>query len=256
VALTTNYSDWANIDQSSRLLRINRIRYIRFRRREIDAENEENIQIFNQDPDDLDPFGLLEENLPLGQVNEIMAHVPSYAGHILNDELFTNFYHAKFYLIRDLQFLADNLLRTDYSVVDSRRQAHVWLNEFLASGVFGEELFNDNDGNNQAHPALRFRSNGRADTFVSDLDGNFYATLNALASVLSYRSTTVAKDTGAAIASGGKQASEKMELATDSACQDNTKRFETLKQKLKTFTRNGSHTIDRAIFERKVATWQ
>jgi len=240
--MCANYSNWTQVDFSPKLLKLRRIRYLKLRRRTIIIDN---IILAEEDP--FDP------NLPVNFQNLFQENMAgTYNGHVLNDELFNNLYMAKFFLVGNLHTLTDNLLKIDYSVVDSRRQGHAWINEFIDSGILGRDLFNDNPANDNP---MRFRFNGRDDQFVTDLDGNFYGVIIGLTSVLSYRTTAVAKDTGAAIASGGKQSSEKMELAVDAAGQDNTKRFEELRKRLKTYTKFGSHTMNRAVFERNVATW-
>lgn len=228
-----DFSDWALIDNSSKYLKLNRLRYLKHRRQQIDDDTSSSDESENQEP---------EINM-------------TYQGHILDEALFDTLYNSRFYSLARISDFSDKLIRTDFSVVESRRTAHNALNEFVQSGQPGSSLFNDDN-----NAAMRFPANrepNRVDVYVSDSESNFENLLISLANVLSYRNTNQAKDTGAAIASGstGTSKSEKIEVANDAAGQDNAKRFEELCKQFRLYARFGPASYNRRTFETKVARW-
>merc|ERR1719270_2277652 len=172
----------------------------------------------------------------------------SYVGHIMNEAMFGDLWNSKFYTLRMIHETCESLCTVDYSVVSSRRDGHTTVRQFLAHGIRGEEIFDEN---------VRFRCNNRGDIFVSDVDLNFSNTVISLVNTLSHRETNVAKDTAAANKGGLKSdESEKVTIMKDQGTQDNAKRFEELVKVLKSYSRNSSACWTRRIFEERVATWQ
>jgi len=170
----------------------------------------------------------------------------NYTDGMLNEQVFDTLWNSKFYKITAVGELSTALMAIDYSVIQSRREGHVLVTSFLTKGVPGTQIFNDGQ---------RFVRRTRGDVFISDSDPNFYGLLIGLASVLSYRETTTAKDTKAANAGAAGPTSERVAIGTDQGLQDNAKKFEELQKQLKLATRVGDHTWDRLRFEAKVAQW-
>lgn len=134
--------------------------------------------------------------------------------------------------------LALRLTECDYSVIDSRRDAHTALNEFMSSMVLGKTIF---------HRTLEFPDT-EEDIYCTTMDEVFFKRLNSLATVLSHRNTNVAKDV-AAPRNGQRDSTS--EATTEQGEQDNVKRFEVLKQQLLS-----SKIYDRALVHAELSlTW-
>jgi len=181
-----------------------------------------------------------------GALNMAQGGEGTYLDEMLNEEVFDTLWNSRFYKITTVGELSNALMAVDYSVVQSRREGHVLVTSFLSKGVAGTQIFNEGQ---------RFVRRTRGDIFLSDSDANFYGLLIGLASVLSYRETTTAKDTKAANSGVAGPASERVAIGTDQGFQDNAKKFEELQKQLKLFTRAGDHAWDRVRFEAKVAHW-
>lgn len=136
---------------------------------------------------------------------------------IRDDLQFRVLYSSTFFSLRRLRVFQKALESCDYSVIASRRDAHVHLNDFLSAGVDGSDLFDFEK---------RFPG-GLVDTFVCSAEGNISNWFSAMSSSLSHRPSNVAKDTEA---SGSNGASDRVVVMKDAAEQDNFKRFEELKK--------------------------
>jgi hypothetical protein len=114
-----------------------------------------------------------------------------------------------------LDDLVRALQRCDYSVIAARREAHANLNSFLDAMSRGSTIFNTQ---------TRFPDHDDS-LYVTTFSPNTESRLNALANVLSHRSTNVAKDV-AAPRNGGKDSTS--DATSEQGEQDNAKRFEEL----------------------------
>lgn len=186
------------------------------------------------------------DNLDAATGSTTSSTMTTYTNGILNPGLFETYWHSKLYKLHAINELWTAMIRVDYSVIASRREGHVAINDFSVQGVPGGTVFDDN---------TRFRHESRADHYIPDSDLNFSNTISALASVLSWRSTSVAKDTQASTETGGSTEDPKVSVGKEAGLQDNTKRFEELVKELKTFGKPGGTSINREIFEREVAHW-
>ena len=164
---------------------------------------------------------------------------------ILLENRFVTLLNAKFFEVRACRELAKILMRTDYSVVESRREAHVALNNFVESGAYGDELFGED---------MRFRQERMSESYLTEGDDNVSGILTSLSSVLSWRATNTAKDTSAG--TGKDKLEANVALAFDQGAQDNTKRFEELVKNFQRYLTNSAYIVRRKSFEASVAVWR
>jgi len=80
---------------------------------------------------------------------------------ILNADRFMALSNAKFYRVKVLKATCRTLSRADFSVVDSRREAHKAFNDFIDEGLDGDQVFAED---------RRFQADTMADIFVCDAD--------------------------------------------------------------------------------------
>jgi len=161
----------------------------------------------------------------------------------LNYEYVAQLANANWVSTRELRGLCMALMPTDFSVVDSRREAHKALNDFTRRFLSGENLFDDEK---------RF-PRGFTHTYVTTADTRIQDLFVALSVVLSYRSTNVAKDTEVGSQTGKASTDKAVALALDQGNQDNVKRFEELVKSLCSLA-NSDYTWNRNKFER-YAVW-
>jgi hypothetical protein len=158
---------------------------------------------------------------------------------LLNEELFSVLLYVQWYDPQDARILSRQLLRTDYSVIDSRREAHARLNRFIDGGVPGFEIFDE---------SVRFPLN----RYISDYDSTVARILNALSSVLSFRIDNKAKDVEAGRTTGRQtDANNGANEVKNQAEQDNHKRFEELAGAFSGALSNRDVMWTRRVFERK-----
>jgi hypothetical protein len=163
---------------------------------------------------------------------------------ILNADKFMALSNARFYRVKTLKALVRSLSTTDFSVVESRREAHRALNDFINEGLEGDSLFSE---------TTRFVAATMADIFVCDADAVTQTLFVSLAAALSYRQTNKAKDTSAGTGTDKKEAN--VEIAFDQGLQDSTKRFEELVKRLSTLANDPIVVWRRGSFEERVAPW-
>nr|AQM32765.1 coat protein [Agaricus bisporus virus 6] len=156
---------------------------------------------------------------------------------VLNDHVFGTYYVSKFYSIASVNALQDQLRTVDFSVVASRRDGRITLNEFVASGVLGEKLFSEDRRFPHGISRLYFVS---ADLF-------FNGWITDVATVLSYRETNAPKDVQ--LSSGNEQES----VLRETANQDSTVKFSALLKQLDMFKVQSSLVWSRQNFETKIA---
>jgi hypothetical protein len=151
---------------------------------------------------------------------------------------------SKFVPVSKLHDFLDAAMHTDYSVIESRRELHVRLAEITETSQKGSDMFTMQE---------RF-PNAMKDLYMCTKDGVFINVMLSLASNLSWRSTTVAKDT--AEGSGSGKTESNVQISKEQGVQDNFKRFEEL---LKTLARTiGQPDLlwDRESFEERTnAVW-
>jgi hypothetical protein len=146
---------------------------------------------------------------------------------------------SSFHRLADFRDILRVLNTCDFSVIGSRRDAHTALNTFISSGVGGEELFD---------VGVRF-PDGLRNNFVCSSDPLLAHWFASMASVLSYRSTNVAKD----IDSVNNGQSERYTLVKEQSDQDTFKQFTELKKLLNTLLMSSITRWNRASFELKVS---
>lgn len=162
---------------------------------------------------------------------------------ILNADSLALMYSAKFFTLKECKDLLAVLNSCDFSVIASRREAHVALNVFVENARVGERLF-DLD--------RRFPV-GLTSHFLSDADGPISNWISATSSILSYRSSNVAKDSALAV----ERDSERLSLVKDQGEQDAFKQFTELKKVLTGLLNASIVRWNRATFESRVAgNWE
>jgi hypothetical protein len=153
-------------------------------------------------------------------------------------------FNAEWSTVKSVRELTRGLVKTDYSVVESRRSAHRLLNDFLANMEPASDLFHDE----QRFPSGFMRS------YITNYDSNTEALFISLGSVLSYRTTNQAKDTDAG--TGNNRKSDAQTVQVDQGVQDNTKRFEELLRELALLPNADERVWRRSVFEHRInATW-
>lgn len=140
--------------------------------------------------------------------------------------------------------------RCDYSVIESRRELHQDLNQFMARSREGRTIFSISN---------RFSATA---CYYTDYDAEFSRILTNLGSVLSWRSSAQAKDEDSKTGSG---ASGKNQFQNDKndvtyaqrqntqEAQDNSKRFEELVNALAAIIRNGDFVWVQETFEYRLS---
>jgi len=159
-----------------------------------------------------------------------------------NEDLYRKLYATRFINLEDLEDFILGALRTDYSVVDARRDLHTRLSNLVENA-----------------PKLRVMLQGDArfpndpeDVYLSTGDEALTRTLMALANNLSFRATNVAKD----IDTARNRAEAQVQVVNEQGSQDNVKRFEELLKTLKGVSNDSSLYWQRVSFERKLgAVW-
>jgi len=159
---------------------------------------------------------------------------------IRNFDSFVALYSSRFYSLKSLRDLSCALNTCDFSVIASRRDMHTIIADFEAAGVAGDVLFSD---------TVRF-PDGLTEVYLSSADPSVANWFSMVTAALSYRETTVAKDT---LTSNGNGVSERVQVLKDSKDQDSTKRFEELKKVLTQMLGDPSKRLHRRSFETKVA---
>jgi hypothetical protein len=159
---------------------------------------------------------------------------------IRNYDNFVALYNSKFYTLRSFRDLGCSLNTCDFSVIASRRDMHTIVTDFEAAGVVGDILFSD---------TVRF-PDGLSEVYLTTADSNVANWFSMVTAALSYRETTVAKDTMTSNVNG---LSERVQVLKDSKDQDSTKRFEELKKVLTQMLGDPSKRWLRRSFETKVA---
>jgi len=161
----------------------------------------------------------------------------------LNVATLQNATFADWWNMANVRELHRNLMTVDYSVVDSRRDGQANLQAFLERGFDGGQLF----GSETRFP------NTMADLYLTNYQDEISNLLGGLQSVLSWRSTTVAKDIDAGRArdqrgspTGGDQGQA---AVSEQGSQDNTKRFEMLRRDFANISRKRDFTWERQSFE-------
>lgn len=134
---------------------------------------------------------------------------------------------SEWYRVSDARLLTRALRRVDYSVVASRREGHTAILDFLDTGRVGQEFFSR---------TVRF-PHENADIYITEFDSLTANTLTALTAVLSWRSTTVAKDSSVSVARSNSNQPPPDPTGPEQGVQDNTKRFEELTKSLSALTR-------------------
>lgn len=163
---------------------------------------------------------------------------------ILNPDNFTLMWASDFYSLRSIMELKRELNRCDFSVVASRRETHVALNNFLASGVSGSILFDED---------TRFPE-GVLQNYVCSAEGLFDNWAGSMSSILSYRSTAVSKDIEST-GNGGNH--ERFAMVKEQGDQDAFKQFTELKKVLGVLASSSVVRWNQQNFERKIAgTWE
>jgi hypothetical protein len=163
-------------------------------------------------------------------------------------ELVAELYNSEWYKISDIKELSRAMGRTDYSVVDARRNAHKVINELRDDAV------NAPFDNNTRFP------DDLKEFYLTDHNSAVAMVIIGLQNCLSYRLGNVAKDTevgssSQATAPRGKD-DKSVVLAFDQGTQDNIKRFEELQKQLNELCNNKDLLIGRRRFETKYrATW-
>lgn len=165
-----------------------------------------------------------------------------------NEEMTAEVWNSEWYKLRDVQILLRALGKTDYSVVETRRQAHRAINEFR-----------DDAAEPPFQQGLRF-PNTFLDYYLCSHHSAVSTVIIGLQNCLSYRLGNVAKDTevgsvGQSSAPRGKD-DKSVVLAFDQGLQDNIKRFEELQKELAALCNNKDLIMGRSSFEtRYSATW-
>jgi len=138
---------------------------------------------------------------------------------IINRKLFNNLQASLWVDVRAWRRIHRVLQKCDYSVIDSRRNAHTELIKFYdETMVLGDTLF----GITTRYPSQ---------LCVTDYEVSVAQLIDGLVTVLSHRLTNVAKDVDAARSSGkDKQVAEA--ILPEQNVQDNTKRFEELRKQM------------------------
>jgi len=165
-----------------------------------------------------------------------------------DEELVAELWNSEWYRLKEVQVLLRALGRTDYSVVESRREAHRNINEFR-----------DDAAECPFEHGVQF-PNTLKDYYLTGHNSNVATVIIGLQSCLSYRLGNVAKDTevgssGQANAPKGKD-DKSVVLAFDQGLQDNIKRFEELQKQLALLCNNKDLILGRTSFESRYgATW-
>lgn len=158
-----------------------------------------------------------------------------------NPRYYNQLHNAEWQRIRHARSLLRELRRADYSVVESRREAHRALNDFLDSAVWGDQLFATD---------VRFPG-APIDCYITTADSCTSALFSSLAASLSWRATNTAKDVAAPAA--GKRDTDPV---TEQGTQDNVKRFEELVKQLGDLCNNSTCIWDQPAFEERInAIW-
>jgi hypothetical protein len=168
----------------------------------------------------------------------------------LNSDHAANLYSARWVTTRAADELCVKLNSIDYSVVDNRRKMHLQLTEFQSAMILGEELF---DEDKQFPEGFRHR-------YLTTADSTFSRLLTSLSNNLSYRSTTVAKDTDQATQQTGNnrapQVSASGAQGRNQEDQDNFKRYEELTNQFCTYANMPGNVWSRGTFAlRCPAVW-
>lgn len=160
-----------------------------------------------------------------------------------NEDAAAKAVNAQWVRVRRVRDLSRALATVDYSVVESRREGHRTLVDFLNNMEPSESIFDEE---------TRFPG-GFVNSYLTNFDSNVGALFVSLIAVLSYRTSNNAKD----IEAGNNAKKEKETLAvTEQGVQDNTKRFEELKKELDFLPNNDAIVWRRNSFEAKLhADW-
>jgi len=165
-----------------------------------------------------------------------------------DEELIAELWNSEWYRLKEVQILLRALGRADYSVIESRREAHRSISEFR-----------DDSADCPFEHGTQFPNTLR-DYYLSSHNSAVATVIIGLQSCLSYRLGNVAKDTEVGSASQASVAKGKDDksvvLAFDQGTQDNIKRFEELLKQLALLCNNKDLILGRTSFESRYgAAW-
>jgi len=146
--------------------------------------------------------------------------------------------------MRNAWELHQALLTVNFSVVESRREGHEALNEFVGRGVAGSTLF----GIRQRFP------DGETDQFVCSMSRNLQRVIAGLQSTLNWRLDNVAKDVQAGQGASARPDPNYTERNQEG--QDTKKKFEEMVNSFGNLLVTGRDSWYRESFEtRTSAVW-